>query len=70
VKAIHTTLARTLALNEGDTIEYVEEAGAPNPFPVYGRTGAPCPRCRTMLESLVIAGRSSVFCPHCQPREP
>lgn len=70
VKAIHTTLARTLALNEGDTIEYVEEAGAPNPFPVYGRAGEPCPRCRTTLESLVIAGRSSVFCPHCQPREP
>lgn len=28
--------------------------------------GAQCPRCRTRLDSHVIAGRTSVFCPHCQ----
>jgi formamidopyrimidine-DNA glycosylase len=70
VKGIRATLARTLALEEGDEITYVEEAGASNPFRVYGRDGEPCPRCRTRLVRLVIAGRSSVFCPGCQPREP
>ncbi|WNX86220.1 bifunctional DNA-formamidopyrimidine glycosylase/DNA-(apurinic or apyrimidinic site) lyase [Agathobaculum sp. NTUH-O15-33] len=34
---------------------------------VYGREGEPCPMCGTTLRKTVIAGRSSVFCPHCQP---
>jgi formamidopyrimidine-DNA glycosylase len=33
----------------------------------YGRTGAPCHRCGTPIERLVIAQRSSHFCPNCQP---
>ena len=33
---------------------------------VYGHEGAPCPHCGTPLRRVVIAGRSSVFCPHCQ----
>ncbi len=34
---------------------------------VYGRTGAPCRRCRTPIVRLVQAGRSTFFCPVCQP---
>ena len=33
---------------------------------VYGKAGAPCPVCGSMLQRIVLAGRSSVFCPHCQ----
>jgi len=33
---------------------------------VYGHEGAPCPHCGTPLRRIVIAGRGSVFCPHCQ----
>lgn len=33
---------------------------------VYGRAGMPCPACGSPLERTVIAGRSSVYCPHCQ----
>ncbi len=36
-------------------------------FRVYGRTGEPCPRCRTPIGRVRIAGRSSHFCPSCQP---
>ena len=40
---------------------------------VYGRTGRPCLHCGTPIERIVIAGRSSHFCPVCQlappPRE-
>ncbi len=32
----------------------------------YGRTGEPCSRCGTPIERIVIAARSSHFCPHCQ----
>jgi formamidopyrimidine-DNA glycosylase len=34
---------------------------------VYGRKGEPCRRCGTPIEKLKLAGRSSHFCPHCQP---
>jgi len=50
-----------------DEIEYVEESGAANPFVIYGRAGHPCPRCTTRLEKIDLGGRTSVFCPHCQP---
>jgi formamidopyrimidine-DNA glycosylase len=32
----------------------------------YGRKGEPCSRCGTPIERIVIAARSSHFCPHCQ----
>lgn len=34
---------------------------------VYGREGASCPRCAAAVERLVQSGRSSFFCPACQP---
>lgn len=33
---------------------------------VYGRAGKPCQRCGTLLKSVSVGGRSSVYCPHCQ----
>jgi len=35
-------------------------------FRVYGRTGEPCKTCGSAISRLVIAGRSSHFCPDCQ----
>ncbi len=34
---------------------------------VYGRQGEACRRCGTPIERFKLAGRSSHFCPHCQP---
>jgi formamidopyrimidine-DNA glycosylase len=34
---------------------------------VYGREGEPCDVCATPIERIVIRGRSSHFCPDCQP---
>ncbi len=65
-RAIAASLRFTLALSPADEIAYVEERGAPNPFRVYGKQGRPCPRCKTTLERIVQAGRSTVYCPHCQ----
>lgn len=70
VRAIRWTLERTLKdLDGGDSITYVEESRSPenNPFLVYGRAGEPCPRCGTTLESIRLGGRTTVFCPSCQP---
>jgi formamidopyrimidine-DNA glycosylase len=35
---------------------------------VYGRTGEPCLACGTPIARTVVGGRSTHFCPRCQPR--
>jgi formamidopyrimidine-DNA glycosylase len=37
-------------------------------FHVYGRLGEPCDRCGRPIERIVVAGRGTWFCPHCQRR--
>lgn len=34
---------------------------------VYGRRGEPCSRCSCAIERIIITGRSTHFCPACQP---
>ena len=34
---------------------------------VYGRDGAPCHRCGTVIERVVFSNRSAFLCPTCQP---
>lgn len=34
---------------------------------VYGKYKEPCPTCNTPIEKVVITGRSSTYCPVCQP---
>ena len=46
--------------------QYIEEGGA-NPFFVYDRAGQPCRRCGTGLRKITLGGRTSAFCPRCQP---
>jgi formamidopyrimidine-DNA glycosylase len=65
-RGIKRSIARTLKLQEGPVITYVEEAGAPNPFRIYGSEGTPCPSCKRPLAKMVLGGRGTVFCPHCQ----
>ena len=36
-------------------------------FHAYGRGGEPCDRCGTPLQRIVVGGRTTTFCPHCQP---
>jgi formamidopyrimidine-DNA glycosylase len=37
-------------------------------FAVYGRAGMPCPRCGSPLVRVVLGGRVTTFCNHCQVR--
>jgi formamidopyrimidine-DNA glycosylase len=67
-RGLDGSIRDTLAREDAPEITYVEEPGADNPFDVYGKHGEPCPRCRTTLVRLVQGGRSTVFCPRCQPR--
>lgn len=36
-------------------------------FLVYQREGKPCPKCKTKIKRIKQGGRSSFFCPRCQP---
>ncbi len=33
---------------------------------VYGKDGKPCSNCGKPLEKIVVHGRTTIFCPHCQ----
>lgn len=33
---------------------------------VYGKAGAPCPRCGVTLERIIVGGRGTTVCPRCQ----
>lgn len=66
-EAIAVQLRETLAA-EGDEDElvYVNQGG-PNPFSVYDREGEPCLRCGTPIVAQDLGGRSTFWCPRCQP---
>ena len=75
-QAMREVLAAAIAaggssLGASGVQNYVRPTGDAGAFQaqhhVYGRTGEPCHRCGTPIERLVIAQRSSHFCPNCQP---
>lgn len=66
-KAIHATIAFALKAEDAEEIAYVEE-GEENPFLIYGRAGQPCPACGTAVKATRQGGRTTHFCPACQPR--
>ena len=41
-----------------------------NEFRVYGRRDEPCDRCGTLITRTHVAGRTTWFCPTCQPEQP
>ena len=67
-RGIDRAIATSLAHDPGPEITYVEEAGAPNPFKIYGHGGEPCPRCKNRLVRMVLGGRGTVYCARCQQK--
>lgn len=59
------------SLGDSSIQNYVRPNGAPGAYQaahtVYQRTGQPCPRCGALIERMVIAQRSTHYCPQCQP---
>lgn len=69
-RAIARVLTRAIE-SRGSTIrDYVGGSGEAGSYQhehrVYGRTGEPCRRCEASIERVVLAGRSTHFCPACQ----
>jgi formamidopyrimidine-DNA glycosylase len=63
-------LTEAIALGGSSVSDYVDADGAEGFFQlqhrVYGREGEPCLVCKTPIKRVVIAGRSSHYCPKCQ----
>ncbi len=71
-KAVRKVLERAVRLGGTTFSDYLNVEGRPGAFlsklRVYQHTGEPCRRCGHTLRRMVIGGRSSHFCPQCQPR--
>lgn len=71
-RAIRTVLRTGIQLRGSFISTYRPPSGVPGRFQaehkVFRRTGAPCMHCGTLIERIVVAQRSTHFCPRCQPR--
>ena len=73
--ALHRTVRQVLEeaiRSRGSSIsDYVDSEGNSGNFQlrhrVYQRDGKPCFRCKAKIRRVIVAGRSSHFCPRCQP---
>ena len=70
MRAAQKVMRRSIVTGGSSISDYVQpdgtDGGYQNERRVYARTGEPCKTCRTPIERLVIAQRSSHFCPRCQ----
>lgn len=70
--AIQEVLQEAIALGGSSISDYVGAEGEQGFFQlrhrVYGREGEPCLVCNTPIKRIVIAGRSSHYCPKCQKK--
>ncbi len=68
--AVKEVLKEAIALGGSSISDYVNADGEEGFFQlqhrVYGREGEPCLVCKTPIKRIVIAGRSSHYCPKCQ----
>jgi formamidopyrimidine-DNA glycosylase len=78
VRRLHTAIKKTLRRaikHRGSTLrDYVDAEGGKGAFQklhrVYDRANLPCPTCKSPIKRIVLGGRSTHFCPDCQPRKP
>jgi formamidopyrimidine-DNA glycosylase len=68
--AVKKVLQEAIALGGSSISDYVDADGEEGFFQlkhrVYGREGEPCLVCKTPIKRIVLAGRSSHYCPKCQ----
>ncbi len=71
-RALRAVLRKGIELQGSTLRDYVtpegDDGGMQQEFHVYGRLGEPCDRCGRPIERIVVAGRGTWFCPHCQRR--
>ena len=71
VTVMRALLRRAIAARGSSVRDYTDARGQAGRFQlrhqVYGRYGQPCRRCKTILRAMRVGGRTSTYCPRCQP---
>lgn len=69
-KALQKILQSAIAMRGSSISDFLDADGRPGEYQrhhrVYGREGRKCYRCTTLVRRIIVAGRSSYFCPACQ----
>jgi len=71
-QAIRHILRAAIKLGGSSISDFLDAEGKPGSYQMrhraYGREGRKCFRCGSLIRRIIVAGRSSHFCPRCQPR--
>jgi len=69
-RALQEILQKAIVLRGSSISDFLDSAGEPGEYQLhhkaYGREGEACYRCKSAIRRIVVAGRSSFFCPNCQ----
>jgi formamidopyrimidine-DNA glycosylase len=67
---VRKVLNEAIRLGGSSISDYVDAEGQSGEFQIrhraYGREGKKCSRCGKKIQRIIVAGRSSYFCPVCQ----
>lgn len=70
-RALQEILKKAILLRGSSISDFVDADGEPGEYQqhhrAYGREGEKCYRCGSIIRRAIVGGRSSYFCPRCQP---
>jgi formamidopyrimidine-DNA glycosylase len=70
-RVLREILEKAIVMRGSSISDFLDATGEPGEYQrhhrAYGREGQGCFRCRTPIRRAIVAGRSSYFCPKCQP---
>ncbi len=70
-RMLQDILRKAIVLRGSSISDFLDAEGEPGEYQrhhrAYGREGKNCYRCKTPIRRAIVAGRSSYFCPRCQP---
>jgi formamidopyrimidine-DNA glycosylase len=70
-RVLQEILKKAIALRGSSISDFLDAEGQPGEYQqhhrAYGREGQRCYRCGALIRRAIVAGRSSYFCPKCQP---
>jgi formamidopyrimidine-DNA glycosylase len=69
--ALQEILRKAIVMRGSSISDFLDAEGEPGEYQrrhrAYGREGKGCHRCKAAIRRGIVAGRSSYFCPKCQP---
>jgi len=70
-RELQKILQKAIVMRGSSISDFLDAEGEPGEYQrhhrAYGREGRDCYRCKTPIRRGIVAGRSSYFCPQCQP---